>query len=82
MLQLYAGPRGVCNTGECIDLPPDEARDLIKQNYAEAVDPPAKTRAEPVETTEAEPAPEAAVHVPTRKKRRRRSPPQRLDGQD
>lgn len=40
---IYAGPRGNCGAGCVIELPDDEAKDLIANGYAEKYIPKPKT---------------------------------------
>ncbi len=81
MRTIYAGPRGCCSRGKLIDLPMGEAKNLIKDRYAEPVKGKVEERAvnEPVaETAEAGPVDtDAAAELDKAPKPRRGRPPKR-----
>lgn len=69
----YGGPRGCWVPGSIIDLPPTEARELIKRKYAEEIGKPRleTTRSEePPETTSAAEEPQK-TRAPLRRGRPR-----------
>jgi hypothetical protein len=67
---LMAGPGGVVRPGEVVDLPGDQARELIAGGFAELAEKP-KPEPPPIKTATAE-APERAVTRPRGKPKKKR----------